>query len=216
MRSLKEAILESEPLLKPGPYGVSDADPKVRVIEDLGRVTAAAGVDVVIIGGVAVIVNGYPRTTVDVDLLVGRSEAMTLVRALEKSPNFSRMRVDRFKHLETERTVDLCVEGERTSPHHRDRFPSPSQVERLDRNPIPVVGLIDLLALKVKSGRTKDEADFVELCKARVPLKADLNNARAKVEDPTLRDQFDRLHERAWREMEDEKRRRPPRLDGAR
>ncbi len=211
--TLEDAFEGVMSLLNPGPYGVADADPKARLIADLGTVTKDLRVTPVIIGGIAVIVHGHRRQTADVDLLVSRAEALSLVRKLEASPEFSKIRIDRFRHTPTGAGVDLCVEGELTSPGHRDRFPSPAEVERLERDPLPVVGLIDLLALKVKSARGRDEADFLTLFQECGLAAADVERVKAKIEDPALRTTLDRWHARALEEIEREKLRRPPELE---
>lgn len=200
-------------LLHPGPYGYAENDPKVILVRDLGTIVRDAGIDVVIIGGVAVNVNGHARQTQDVDLLVPRDQAVPLLRLLEKSKGFSKIRIDRFRHNATGTGVDLCVEGELTSPRHIDRFPSPASVERIALDPLPVAGLIDLLALKAKSARAQDEADFVRLFQERGLSAADVARVRAKIEDPKLRENLERWHARALDEIEREKLRRPPALE---
>lgn len=199
-------------LLNPGPYGVSEKDPKAELIRDLGGLLTGLEVRPVVIGGIAVIVNGHARQTTDVDLLVARRDAMNLIRALEGSSSFTRLRLDRFRHNATGTGVDLCVEGELTSPRHQDRFPSPEDVERVARDPLPVVGLIDLLALKAKSARSQDEADFIRLYGARSLGPRDVEKIKAKVQDPELRGMVDRWLARAIEEIERERLRRPPDL----
>jgi len=210
---LSDALGGIMSLLKPGPYGVSDDDPKAVLIRDLGDVLSPLKVKPVIIGGIAVIVHGRRRQTADVDLLVARDDALTLIRALEASTAFSKIRLDRFRHLGTGTGVDLCVEGELTSPPHQDRFPSPGSVEQISRDPIAVVGLIDLLALKAKSGRTRDAADFVDLFRERGLTSADVDRVKAKIQDPVLRTLVDQWHARALEEIERDRLRKPPRLE---
>ncbi len=200
-------------LLNPGSYGVSDDDPKVALIHDLGKIVGELGIRPVVIGGIAVIVNGYPRTTTDVDLLVARADALKLVRRLESTLGFSKIRIDRFKHVDSGRTVDLCVEGELTSPRHQDRFPSPTDVEQLPRDPLPVIGLIDLLALKAKSARSQDFADFVRLFGLCGLSAQDVERVKAKITDPALRSGVDAWHAAAIEDLEREKLRRPPKLE---
>lgn len=200
-------------LLNPGPYGVSNEDPKSILIHELGAIMRDLGVAPVIIGGIAVIVNGHKRQTVDVDLLVARAEALKIIRRLEKTQGFVKIQLDRFKHSPTGSSVDLCVEGELTSPRHKDRFPPPAEVEQLPCKPIPVIGLIDLLALKAKSARGRDEADFLDLYKDRGLTAQEVDRVKAKIEDPALLANLDRWHARALEEIEREKLRRPPKLE---
>jgi hypothetical protein len=200
-------------LLNPGPYGVADDDPKAALIRDLTDLVSPMKVKPVVIGGIAVNVHGHHRQTADVDLLVSRDEALALIRRLEASRTFSKVRIDRFKHLVSGAGLDLCVEGERPSPYHRDRFPSPASVEQVTRDPLPVVGLSDLLALKVKSGRARDLADFVDLFVARRLAADDIERVRAKIEDEKLRVLLDEWHAKAREEIERERLRRPPDLE---
>jgi hypothetical protein len=200
-------------LLNPGSYGVAENDPKAVLIRDLGRIASELGIRPVIIGGIAVVVNGLKRQTVDVDLLVARADALKLVRKLEATLGFSRVRIDRFTHGPTGCGVDLCVEGELTSPHHKDRFPAPADVEQLPRDPLPVVGLIDLLALKAKSARVQDEGDFVRLFKDLGLTAKDVEAVRGRIQDEALRANLDRWHARALEEIERDKLMRPPQLE---
>lgn len=196
-------------LLNPGPYGVADDDPKAILIRDLEAITRGLKVTPVIIGGIAVIVNGLRRQTTDVDLLLARDEAMMFIKRLEASAHFQKLRLDRFKHIATGAGLDLCVEGEVTSPRHKDRFPSPNAIEVIARDPLPVVGLTDLLALKAKSGRPQDAADFVRLFAQRGLSAADVESIKAKVEDPALRSQLDQWHAMALEDIERDKLRKP-------
>ena len=199
--------------MNPGPYGIADDDPKAVMIRDLGGIVKDLKVKPVIIDGIAVVVNGHKRQTVDVDLLVARDEAVKLIRSLEASTAFSKVRIDRFKHNSTRAGVDLCVEGELTSPYHTDRFPSPDEVEQIQRDPLAVVGLTDLLVLKAKSARAQDEADFIRLY-MELGLSGDVvERIRAKLQDPRLRENVDRWHARALEEIERDKLRRPPKLE---
>jgi hypothetical protein len=200
-------------LLRPGQYGVSDKYPNAVLIRDLGTLTSDLKVKPVIIGGIAVIVNGFPRQTSDVDLLVARSEAVTLIRRLESAPQFTNLRIDRFRHNATGAGLDLCVEGELTSPYRQERFPSPTDVERLDREPLAVVGLTDLLALKVKSARVQDEADFIRLFKELGLGTREVERVKSKMIDPEVRSLAERWHARAKEEIERDLLMLPPRLD---
>ncbi len=210
---IEEALEGVMSLLNPGAYGVSAQDPKARLIEDLTGVVSGMRVKPVIIDGIAVIVNGLKRQTIDVDLLVARSEAVGLIRRLEAAGHFSRIRIDRYRHNPTGACLDLCIEGEVTSPRHADRFPSPEQVERLEAEPLPVVGLIDLLALKVKSARAQDEVDFIRLYKDLGLGPPEIERIRSKVVDPQLRDMIDRWRDRAKEEIERDRLMKPPSLE---
>ena len=53
------------------PEPSNEPKPTVSQFERLLVALAQAGVDFAVVGGVAVILNGYPRVTVDLDILVG-------------------------------------------------------------------------------------------------------------------------------------------------
>ncbi len=213
LRTLDEAFEGVMSLLNPGPYGVAESDPKARLIRDLGVIVDGLKTPPVIIGGIAVIVNGHARQTADVDLLVARADALTLIRRLEASPEFSKLRLDRFRHNATGAGLDLCVEGELTAPRRQDRFPSPADVRRVPRSPIDVVNLTDLLLLKARSGRAQDEADFIALYKAKKLAPSDVEHVQTRIQDPELRLQVDRWHARALEEIERERLWKPPALE---
>jgi len=184
-------------LLNPGPYGVADTDPKARLIADLQGVVSQLSTPPVVIGGIAVIINGYPRQTADVDLLVARKDAMKLVRALEASGKFRRRKLERLTHVETGTGVDICVEGELTNPSRSERFPSPSAVETIPKPILPVLALVDLLVLKAKSGRQKDEADFGCLARAHGLRDEIRTQVLGKLGDPRVKEDVVRWWERA-------------------
>lgn len=196
-------------LLNPGPYDVADTDPKARLIRDLAAVTAPLSTPPVIIGGISVILNGYTRQTVDVDLLVARKDALPLVRALEQSGRFRRQSLERWVHADTGTGLDLCVEGERADPSFTERFPAPDALQTLPAKPLAVAGLTGLLALKTQWGRARDEADFVTLAKPRVADDALRRDVLARLTDPRVIETANRWWERAREEAEREKRMRP-------
>lgn len=187
-------------LLNPGEYGVADDDPKTKLILDLADVVARLSTPPIVIDGIAVLIHGYARQTADVDLLVARQDAMSLVRALELDGRFRKESLERWRHVGTGAGLDLCVEGERTHPGRQERFPAPSAVASIPKHPIAVVALNDLLALKAKSGRAKDWADFVCLAKIH-HLDESLRTAvRSRLIDPEVI----RLAEQWWQEAREE------------
>lgn len=196
-------------LLHPGAYGVSDADPKARLIRDLSEAVAPLSTPPVIIGGIAVILNGYTRQTVDVDLLVARQDAMSLVRALEAGGRFRRKALDRWVHADTGAGLDLCVEGELTHPSFAERFPSPRTLDTIVPGPLPVAGLVGLLALKAQSGRARDEADFIMLIKPRVADDALRTAVLSRLKDPRVAEMANRWWDRAREESRREEVTRP-------
>lgn len=113
-----------------------------------------------IVGGVAVVHHGYPRTTEDIDVLVA-ADAIAKLAASASAFEFRAIDVRRFEHASGVR-IDLLVEGE-LLPRGDARYPSPSALE-----PSPgsdVVGLAGLIQLKLVARRHQDLADVVALLK---------------------------------------------------
>jgi len=113
-----------------------------------------AGIPHALAGGLAVGAHGYPRTTDDVDFLVG-DEAFVkhsggLVTLKLPLIAVGNVRVD-FVSFEEARG-----EAEQLRP----AVENPPQSEK-----IPIVPLTALIYMKLKAGRQKDTADLVELLK---------------------------------------------------
>jgi hypothetical protein len=155
------------------PYSLRPEDAKRKLADDLARLSREAGVAPVIIGGLAVNHHGYMRFTADVDVLVSRRDAVPLYRRLRAEPGWKRY-AEGFKNTIMEVGLDICVEGERTAPGSTEEFPDPANLRVLRVKPLPVLSLPDLIALKVKSGRARDDADVVELLKRHLPKVARL------------------------------------------
>ena len=58
--------------------------------------------------------------------------------------------------------LEIWVEGERTAPGSTEEFPGPADLRKVQVRPLPVPALSELIALKVMSGRARDDADVVE------------------------------------------------------
>jgi hypothetical protein len=163
------------------PYALHPADRKRRLIDELAGMTAPLKIAPLVIGGLAVSHHGYPRTTEDVGLLLSREDGDALFRRLKKSLGWRRAG-EGFRNTTLDVRLDLCIEGQRTSPRWEERFPSPRAVRRSAAEPLPVVSLPDLLALKAMSGRAKDDADVIELLKVhRKRLAALVREAKARL-----------------------------------
>jgi hypothetical protein len=167
--SIEQAIGAMILMDKDEPYGLRPEDAKRQLTEELARVCREARAEPLIIGGLAVNHHGYARFTADVDLLVSKEDAGPLLRQFRKEHGWRRHH-EGFKHTVLDVGVDICVEGERTSPRSTETFPNPADLHSLAVFPLPVPDLSDLIALKVMSGRTRDDADVVELLK-RHPRK---------------------------------------------
>ena len=137
---------------------------------DMAKALLDAGVEFMLVGGYAVSVHGYPRTTFDIDFWVRPSpgNARKVMRALQAfgAPLREISEAD-FDHPDmvvqigvSPRRIDLLtridgVEWEEAAPH--------AVTKDIDGLPVPVVGLGDLIRNKRASGRPKDAADAAAL-----------------------------------------------------
>lgn len=201
MSSIEHAIGAMALMDKGEPYGLRREDTKRQLAEDLARLCREAGGAPLVIGGLAVNHHGYARFTADVDLLVSRAQAMPLLNRLKREQGWRR-RGERFKNTVLDVAVDICVEGDRTSPHSRETFPAPADLRSVSVRPLPVVQLPDLIALKVMSGRARDDGDVVELLKRHRRRIAALRTAAAKrLKTREARRRLDALATRARDEL---------------
>lgn len=124
---------------KAEPYGLKPEDAKRRLAEELARLCREAGAAPLVIGGVAVNHHGYARFTADVALLVSKADAMALVRRFKQEGGWRRYR-EGFKNTILDVSVDICVEGEPTSPRSAETFPAPADLRAVAVRPLPVPG----------------------------------------------------------------------------
>lgn len=122
-------------------------------------VVVGAGVDGAVIGGVAVVLHGYIRTTLDVDLFVARPDP-DLKRILTRS-GFSFHRHRREFSRDKVPLHIVTLENTRLAP-----------TEFMDLEGIRTVSLPDLINLKLTSGlrdplRAIDIADVIGLIRCR-------------------------------------------------
>jgi hypothetical protein len=155
--------------------------PEFRPAAILSRL-ATAGVDFVVIGGVAVSVQGYGRSTEDLDITYA-TDAENLERlggvllslharlrgVAEDDPFIPDARTLRRVQLLTlytdEGALDLLVDPSGAAPYAELR----TRADRidLDGSEILVVALDDLVAMKRAAGRPQDLADIAALETAR-------------------------------------------------
>lgn len=163
-------------------------------LETLARLEAAlSGLDHAIVGGQAVFFSGYRRFTADVDVGV-----LTPVRDAARrlaAARFRHLRGARFVDPDTGVEVDLVKLPRCTIPYVR-------QAVRVKAGPaleLPILGLPALVALKVKVGRSQDEADVINLLNAgSIPDRAEVVRLLRSLGEPAQ--SYDRLVERAERE----------------
>ena len=177
--SLARGLEAMASMEKGKPYALRPEDAKRRLADELARLCSEAGVKPVVIGGLAVNHHGYMRVTADVDILVSRQEVVPLYRRLRDEPGWKR-HAEGFKNTLVGVGLDVCVEGERTSPGSREEFPNPAELAKVAVRPLPVPALSELIALKVMSGRARDDADVVELLKRHRSRMGALRSAASK------------------------------------
>jgi hypothetical protein len=120
-----------------------------------------------VVGGIAVQEHGYPRVTIDVDIVVPDVlDALELITAPLAGP-FARIRgfQDRVIDRRNGVKVDLLPAGQVLQPGCQVPFPQPTKAAEQ----LQIVSLEELISLKLDSWansplrRIKDKADVVEL-----------------------------------------------------
>jgi hypothetical protein len=171
-------------------------DPVHEALMAVARRLDEQGVAYAVAGGMALVLHGYDRTTVDVDILVTAEGLQTIHRMLIGLGYRPAFEGSRKQIRDTERGVRLefLVSGEfpgdgRPKPV---AFPDPSTCS-IEIGGVRYVGLTTLMELKLASGlsspgRLKDLADVQELIRARdLPLEL-----RDKL-NPYVRDKYTEL-----------------------
>jgi hypothetical protein len=119
------------------------------------RALSALGIRHVVVGGLAVGANGYPRATKDVDFLVGDE-------AFEHHPGgFVTMKPGVPIQINGVAIDLLSVQA--GEEHLASAFEAPMGA---------IIGAPQLVYLKLKATRQKDRADVIELIKAGLALEA--------------------------------------------
>jgi hypothetical protein len=164
-----------------------------KTMRALARRLPQEGIDYAIAGGMALVLHGYRRETVDVDLLLSKEGRELFSQKLVGRgyvPLFPGARKG-FRDTETGVSIDILTEGEypgdgRPKPIS---FPNPASAS-IEIDGIRIVTLEKLIELKLASGMTaphrlRDLADVLELIKIR-QLGADF----AERLDPYVRDKY--------------------------
>jgi hypothetical protein len=147
-----------------------------------------AGIPHALVGGLAVGAHGYPRTTDDVDFLVGDEAFVQHAGGLVtlKVPLIAVGKV---------RIVMISIESSKEEKEQlRPAVESPAESEQ-----IPIVPLTALVYMKLKASRQKDLADLVELLKRG---KIDIGGIDQYLKEhaPTFVPQWSRVKELAAKE----------------
>jgi hypothetical protein len=138
----------------------------------------AAGVEFVVVGGIAAIAHGSPRFTFDLDIVFATNEANLerLGRALQDLkatlrgvtddvpfvPDGRALRHVRLLTLNTEEgPLDVMVQPDGSKGYEQLRAGSIEAI--MEGTAVRVAGLDDLIAMKKASGRPKDRVHLEEL-----------------------------------------------------
>ncbi len=149
----------------------------VQTAQTVAEILAHWDLPHLVVGGLAVQEHGYPRVTIDVDVVVPDVlEALEFLTAdvagpFKRLPGVQDRLVDQLNGVE----IDLLPGGKVIKLGCKVPFPNPVTVT----DHVQIVGLADLISLKLDSWngsplrRVKDKADVVELI-ARRQLPRDL------------------------------------------
>ena len=142
---------------------------------DILRELARAGVEFVVVGGVAVQAHGYIRSTRDVDVVPSTARAMP-GRLSEALSALGAEEVGRSAHLtrfntRAGRLHVLVLEKVAGAPSSFDELRRRALVVNLDYIEIPVAGLDDLIRMKRAAGRPHDLTDIGALTRTDEELE---------------------------------------------
>ncbi len=160
----------------------------LRAAEVASEKLREAGIPHALAGGLAVGSHGYPRTTDDVDFLVG-DEAFVMHAGGLVTLKMPLIAVGDVR-------VDLVSIDE---PEGEGRHLRPAVDRPATSGEIPIVPLTALVYMKLKAGRQKDVADVVELLK-RGEIDLDLVDRYLEKHAPHLVKKWQRCKEIAARE----------------
>jgi len=129
------------------------------VARDVTRVLREQGIDAAVIGGIAVVLHGHVRTTVDVDVLVPAADRRLAEVLKAAGYSFSRAKREFSKDRVPVHLVPM--EQLRTAPR-----------TFVEIDGVRTVGLADLIGMKLELGlrdplRAQDLADVIGLIRAR-------------------------------------------------
>jgi predicted nucleotidyltransferase len=147
-----------------------------RILEDLNE----AGVDYVLVGGIAMIRHGVVRATRDVDAVFDPSEEnVKRIRGLierwqatrpDGSPVvLDQVTSDRTIHLSTPHG-DLDLLSEKIAGIPFTQLRERAEIKQVDGAPAAICSLADLVSLKRAAGRERDLADLSDLEEAHGEL----------------------------------------------
>lgn len=140
-----------------------------RILEDLN----GAGIEYVLVGGIAMIRHGVVRATRDIDAVFDPAEE-NVARIRDLIGKWEATRPDgspvRIEDVRPERTIhlatrhgDLDLLSERVATIPFARLRERAEIKRVDGVRAPICSLADLVALKRSAGRERDLADLADL-----------------------------------------------------
>jgi hypothetical protein len=186
---------------------VGGDDPTLAALQ---REATAVGAAPVIVGGVAVIHHGYRRTTEDRDVYLTHQDAERLADHLMEQRDWQRLELRQYAFLfkPTGVIVDFLVAGHLMQLGRPYFFPPMNAVETAGEiSELPVIGLHDLIWMKLIAGRMQDLADIMELCKRHLAqIDAERILQPVLPEDNDLRQTLNDILRRAPIELAGERR----------
>jgi hypothetical protein len=186
------------------------ANGKDETVAALRSHAEAVGARILLVGGAAVIVHGYRRTTDDRDFLVHHRQVRDLAERLMDDPDWERLVIRQyaFVYRPTGVQVDFLVSGDLIQWGRPYYFPDPEQVETVAGvEGIAAIGLHELMFLKLLADRMQDLADIMELVKRHQgAIDPQRVVARLEKEDDDLREKFMEILRQAPIELANERR----------
>lgn len=168
------------------------------------------GIPLVVVGGVAVILHGYERTTKDRDVLVSYRHAKKLGEHLWDHPDWDRLEIREyaFVYRPTGIGVDFLVGRDLMAFGFPYYFPEPSEVEQVGHvEQIPLIGMHDLLYFKLLAGRMQDLADIMQLVKLHLDdIEPDRVLSKLDPQDKDRKNKFLEILANAPKEIANERR----------
>lgn len=142
-------------------------------------------------GGIAIVFHGYIRNTQDIDILIKSESELDRIKEI-LGDNFKEIRKHAIEHKETGVEVELL-----TPEFIKDKDARKYLDDVIEKDGFKFINLIDLISMKLKSGRKKDEVDVEYILRGK-----DIKEIRNKL-DKKLIDKFDKIIEEADKELKD-------------
>lgn len=160
----------------------------------LERRLGDAGIDYVVIGGLALNAHHYPRQTIDIDIVVSAAGYQKFTERLAGSTYVRAAGAPRrFVDPTSDVTVDFLIAGQLAGRRRKNpsvRFPDPAEAET--HGDLRTVSLARLIELKLVTWRYKDWGDVVELIR-----RHNLPESFAQQLDPIVGSAYGECHDQA-------------------